>query len=122
MSSDNDKQKFVPLFEGIRRVNGQGQEYWSARELMPVLGYNGWQRAEAVLQRAQAACLETGNAVADHFNASVKLIQAGNGANRELEDFELSRFGAYLLALNCDPRGRPQVAAAQVYFAVKTRQ
>jgi DNA-damage-inducible protein D len=121
-SSTSQNPQFTPLFEGIRRVNLQGQEYWSARELLPVLGYSGWQRATAVLDRAMGACQETGNPVADHFNASVKLIEAGKGATREIEDYHLSRFGAYLVAQNCDPRGRPQVAAAQVYFAVKTRQ
>ncbi len=114
--------KFTSLFEGIRRVDVEGKEYWSARELLPVLGYHKWQRSEDVLQRAMAACQEAGSVIADHFTTSGKMVATGSGAQREIVDYHLSRLGAYLAAQNCDPRGRPQVAAAQVYFAVKTRQ
>lgn len=112
----------VSPFEGLRLLDSNGKEFWSARELMPVLGYQGWQRSEVVLKRAMAACEQTDNKIFDHFNPSVKMVKLGSGAEREVKDFHLSRFGAYLVAENCDPRGRPEVAAAQVYFVVKTRQ
>jgi len=28
------------LFENIKHVNEYGQEYWTARDLIPILGYN----------------------------------------------------------------------------------
>src|SRR5262245_18608148 len=108
-------KNFNSLFDGIRHVDVQGSEYWSARELLPLLGYSSWQRADGVIQRAMGACVETENEVEYHFNTSVKMIGLGKGAKREIPDYHLSRFGAYLTAQNCDPRGRPQVAAAQVY-------
>lgn len=115
-------QQANSLFDGIRHVKPNGKEFWSARELMPVLGYNGWQRAEGVIEKAMEACVQSGNVLEDHFNTSVKMVSIGSGAERELKDYHLSRLGAYLTAMNCDPRNRPQVAAAQLYFTVKTRQ
>ena len=49
------------------------------------------------------------------------MILAGKGATRELQDYRLSRYGCYLSAMNGDPR-KPEIAAAQTYFAVKTRE
>src|SRR5260221_14124327 len=66
------------------------------------------------------ACLQTGNIVDDHFPTSWKVITAGKGAKHNIKDYLLSRFACYLVAQNGDPR-KPEVAAAQVYFAVSTR-
>ena len=109
-----------PDFDSIKQTNPYGQEYWSARDLAPLLGYNKWQRFEDAIQRAKIACEQTGNIVEDHFTASGKVITAGKGAKHEIKDYFLSRFGCYLIAQNGDPR-KPEIAAAQVYFAVSTR-
>src|SRR6266705_5185025 len=66
------------------------------------------------------ACLQTGNIVDDHFPTSWKVITAGKGAKHNIKDYLLSRFACYLVAQNGDPR-KPEIAAAQVYFAVSTR-
>src|SRR3989442_10528831 len=66
------------------------------------------------------ACTESGNIVGNHFTDVSKMVAIGSGAERPLEDYNLSRFACYLVAQNGDPR-KPQIAAAQVYFAVSTR-
>jgi DNA-damage-inducible protein D len=64
-------------FESTKHLDSHGQEYWSARELYPLLGYTNWNKFQDVIQRAQDA-IKTSNAkVEDHFYPEVKLISAG---------------------------------------------
>lgn len=108
-------------FETIRRVDIYGREYWSARELMPLLGYTRWDRVPAVVDRASAAAANSGHDAEKHLRASSEMVPIGSGAVREVSDWHLTRYGAYLVALNGDPR-KPEIAAAQTYFAVMTRE
>lgn len=103
-------------FDQIRRVRDDGSEFWSARDLMPLLGYDRWENFTAATDRAAAAAQAQGNAVEDLFRGVTK-----KGAGRPQQDFELARFACYLVAMNGDPR-KPEVAAAQAYFAIKTRE
>lgn len=54
-------------FDSIRRFDGQGNEYWLARDLMPLLGYLKWERFVGSIDRAKIACQNSGNIVSDHF-------------------------------------------------------
>ncbi|MHA6764665.1 phage antirepressor KilAC domain-containing protein [Streptacidiphilus sp. PAMC 29251] len=107
------------LFDQIRRQDETG-EYWSCREISPLLGYAKWERVPGVIARAAAAAKNSGMNPSDHFRPASQLVPIGSGAARELQDFRLTRYGAYLLAMNGDPR-KPEVAEAQTYFAVQTR-
>ncbi len=108
-------------FESIKQLSPYGAEYWSARELAPLLGYDSWRRFEDTIDRAKAACRNASQEIGDHFASAVKMVSIGSGAQREVEDYALSRFGCYLVAMNGDPR-KPEIASAQVYFAVQTRR
>src|SRR5712691_13522332 len=66
------------------------------------------------------ACEQVGQIVQYHFPASSKMVKLGSGGQRELKDYNLSRFACYLVAQNGDPR-KPEIAAAQAYFAMSTR-
>jgi DNA-damage-inducible protein D len=110
-----------PDFDSIKQKNVYGIEYWSARDLMPLLGYDKWQRFEDAIRRAKMACEQTGNNVDDHFTGAGKPIIGGKGAVQNVRDYHLSRFACYLVAQNGDPR-KPEIAAAQTYFAVSTRK
>ncbi len=109
------------LFESIRHVNEYGEEFWYAREMQIALEYKEWRNFKKVIDKAMIACESSENAVLDHFVEVNKLVNIGSGAERELDDMELSRYACYLIVQNGDPR-KKVIALGQTYFAVKTRQ
>jgi len=118
----NDIEKInETLFESIKHVNEYGQEFWSARELMPLLEYKQWRRFEDAIERAKISCELSGHAVSEHFADVGKTSPMPNGGFKTIEDYNLSRYACYLIAMNGDPR-KEAIALAQTYFAVKTRQ
>lgn len=108
-------------FDFIRRFDEQGNEFWTGRDLMLLIGYSKWQRFEDATQRAKIACKNSGNNIEDHFTDAGNLVKRGQGGGSKQTDYKLSRYACYLIAMNGDPR-KPEIAAAQTYFAVKTRQ
>lgn len=105
-------------FDAIRRTRADGSEYWSARELMPLLGYEKWERFADAIDRATVSAGNSGVDVGQSFSRVREMVPQG-GPSRV--DYELSRFACYLTALNGDPR-KSAIAAAQAYFVVKTRE
>lgn len=103
-------------FDAIRRVRDDGSEYWTARDLQPLMGYSRWESFAVPLDRAMRTAANTGMDVASNFRESPKI-----SATRPGRDYELSRDAAYLTAMNGDPN-KPEVAAAQVYFVGRTQQ
>lgn len=109
-------------FDAIRQVDERGNEYWSARELYKILGYSEWRNFNnVVIKRAMKACEENGRAITDHFVQSYKMVTLGSGSQRKTEDVLLSRYAAYLVVMNGDPK-MPIVAMGQEYFAEQTRR
>ncbi|MDF5729093.1 MAG: BRO family protein [Rhizonema sp. PD38] len=104
-------------FDQIKNIDDQGNEYWLARQLQSVLGYKQWRRFEETIEKAQAACINTLGDVDDHFLPLVAKSTGGRPSN----DYKLSRHACYLTAMNGDPR-KTEIAVAQTYFAVKTRE
>lgn len=109
------------LFDSIKHINEYGEEYWSARELMIALKYVQWRRFEDTIHRAKTACDTAYNKVSDHFAKVGKMVDLGSASKRMIDDYHLSRYACYLIAMNGDSR-KETIALAQTYFAVKTRQ
>lgn len=108
-------------FEDLKKLNEHGAEYWSARELQPLLGYSQWRRFEEAIKRALISCEKSGNKPDYHFAGAGKMVELGSGSVRNVENYHLSRFACYLIAQNGDPR-KPEIAEAQKYFAIQARR
>jgi DNA-damage-inducible protein D len=124
MNSDSEQTEGLQTspFNAIRHESDAGMgEYWSARELYKLLGYSRWEKFQQSLEEAKVACEQSGQAVSDHFHLEVKLIRAGKGAKRSVEDYHLTRYACYLVVMNGDTT-KPIVALGQSYFAYQTRR
>ena len=78
-------------FEGIKKTNDHGAEYWSARDLQPLLGYSQWRRFEEAVKRAMASCEQSGNMPQNHFGGAARMVARGGGSAGNLEDKHHSR-------------------------------
>src|SRR3990167_2421905 len=96
-------------------------EFWYARELQVLLGYDKWQNFETVIEKAKAGCTKAKQLIDDHFADVSKTIHMPKGASKEIPDTKLTRYACYLIAQNGDPR-KEEIAFAMTYFAVQTRK
>lgn len=121
LSPEEEANYTESLFESIRHINEYGEEFWYARELQAALEYKRWDKFENVIEKAKNACKNSENVVSDHFSHVGKMVNIGSSAEREIDDYELSRYACYLIVQNGDSR-KKVIALGQSYFAVKTRQ
>ena len=105
-------------FEDIKHIREDGSEYWSARELGPVLDYTKWENFQRVIKRAMIACENAGRSISDDFPEVRKIVEAG-ATSKPKTDYELSRYACYLIVQNGDPR-KEVIALGQTYFAIQT--
>ncbi len=115
------KEYTEKVFENIKHIDENGNEYWLARELMPLLEYCKWERFSNVINNAKVACENSGYNINEHFPEVGKMISIGNGGKRKVDDYRLSRYACYLIAQNGDSR-KKVIALAQTYFAIQTRK
>lgn len=117
------KSQSNQLFEKLESIRKEieGIEYWSARDLQEVFGYNKWENFHKAIQRAAISIKNTSETLDSHFLEVRKMFKIGNGAEREMKDYALTRYACYLIAQNGDP-SKEEIAFAQGYFALKTRK
>ena len=123
MSKPNMKKLVNPqdsIFEEIKRVDENGAEYWSARDMAKVLEYLEYRNFLPVIKKAKEACANSQHKVEDHFVDMHDMIEIGKGGKRPVETVKLSRYACYLIVQNADP-SKKVVANGQTYFAVQTR-
>lgn len=109
------------MFEDIKHIDENGNEYWYARELMKVLEYKEWRKFNRVIQKAMEACNGSNYYILDHFVLEDKMVSIGSNTKRNINDYKLSRYACYLIVQNCNPR-ITIIALAQTYFAIQTRK
>ena len=119
MVNELDRRK-LSIFEQIRRVDDNDNEYWSVRDLAKVLEYSEYRHFLPVVERAKGACNNSGQSINDHFEDVLEMVPIGSNAERKVDSIKLSRYACYLIVQNADP-GKEVVALGQTYFAVQTR-
>ena len=108
-------------FENSSHKTNEEVEFWLARDLQFLLGYDKWDNFKNVISKARTACEVSGQKVINHFADAGKMVALGSGAEKELDDIMLTRYACYLIAQNGDPR-KQEIAFAQTYFALQTRK
>ena len=115
------KEYTEKIFEDIKHIDENENDYWLARELQNVLGYHQWRSINELIERAKVACRESKYSIADHFAVQSKMIKLAKGATRNVIDYKLSRYACYLIVMNGNSQ-KQIIALAQTYFAIQTRK
>jgi DNA-damage-inducible protein D len=103
-------------FEKIKRIDDNGVEYWSSRELAKELEYPDYRKFLNVIEKAKIACENSGEVIHNHFVHTDEMVQIGSGAERSVDTIYLSRYACYLIVQNGDPT-KVVIAKGQTYFA-----
>lgn len=123
--ADEPQVNSASISNELDRLSGvqknSGVPYWRARDIMSVLGYERWENFLNAIEKAKKSCNESGIQVSQQFRDTTKLVSTGSGASLEVEDVFMTRYACYLVAMNGDSK-KPEIAAAQTYFAVQTRR
>ena len=115
------KEYTEKVFEDIKHIDENGNEYWYARELQNVLGYQQWRSINELIERAKVACKESKYNIDDHFAVRRKLVDIGSRTKRNVIDYKLSRYACYLIVMNGNPK-KEIIALGQTYFTIQTRK
>ena len=108
------------IFDQIKQIDANGNEYWTARTLAKVLDYTDFRNFLSVIEKAKEACINSKQQIEDLFVEFNEMVSIGSGAERGLFSFMLSRYACYLIVQNADP-SKEVIANGQTYFAVQTR-
>ena len=75
-----DKNRVYQIKKQFDRILHSNQEahieFWYARDLMPLLGYERWENFDKAISRAMESCEGSGAIVPDHFREVTKMIPA----------------------------------------------
>ena len=63
------------IFENIKHIDEEEREWWSARELVPLLEYSKWQNFHKVIKQSMIACDNSKNKTKEHFTEVSKVLR-----------------------------------------------
>ena len=75
--------KLTENFEDLSHKTDDGVEFWLARDLQHLLGYNKWYNFKNVISKAKTACEISGQKILDYFTDIGKMVLLGSGAKKE---------------------------------------
>lgn len=110
----------LSVFEQIKQIDENGNEFWMARQLAKTLDYTDFRNFLGVIEKAKEACQNSGQTIANHLVEFNEVVAVGSGATHNYPSYKLSRYACYLIVQNADP-SKEVVALGQTYFAVQTR-
>ena len=74
-----DKKRIEQIrqkYDLMMHVNEEADvEFWYARELMELLGYNRWENFDKAVCRAMESCKTSGIEILDHFREVTKMVE-----------------------------------------------
>lgn len=117
--NEDNNESGLPVsdqLDALARTNAAGETYWSARALLPLLGYTQWSTFVTIMTRTRRLANNTGMDAT--FSPATRT--AGRGEGSEQSDWHLNAMAAFLVTMSSDPY-KPEVAAAQEYFTVHVR-
>lgn len=117
----SENSNVIGDLESRRKATANAVEYWMGRDIQAVLGYQEWRNLKNAIDKAKLACDGSGVDSANHFVETTKTVPSGSGTMMQRENYYLTRYACYLIAMNADPT-KAEVATAQTYFAVQTRR
>ena len=103
------------VFEQIKAIDENGNEFWGARKLSKILEYSEFRHFLPVVERAKDACKNSGQEIADHFEDYLEEISHGKGAKQNYPSIKLSRYACYLIVQNAD-QNKVNVNNGMEYF------
>lgn len=115
---DNIEEQQNSIFEQIKRIDENGVEYWSARDLSKALDYAEYRNFKKVISKAKQICEKSNESIQYHIVEFNDMVEIGSGAKRMLDSIKLSRYACYLIALKMD-NSKTRKEEAQIYFEHK---
>ena len=115
------KEYTEKVFDDIKHIDESGNEFWYARELMPLLEYKKWENFNNVIKKSVISYRISNNNDLYWLPEVRKPIKSGKGKEELIIDYKLSRYICYLIVQNANPK-KKMVALGQTYFAIQTRK
>ena len=80
----------VNLFESIRQIDENGNEFWMARQLSKVLKYADFRNFQTVIEKAQKECINNGQVMVNHIVELTEMVSIRSGAIRKMQSYKFA--------------------------------